>query len=237
MADKIRGFICIVLTILILVLQTTSVNADTKNNVVFDCNKTPDNPTACLACNIYHEARGENIPGMWLVAIATANRVSGDLYPAKHISTGPKIKKEGYTDQFCQVVYEQRKDRKTGVWTPMFSWTRDGKHDRVYNRGKWYDAQEIAAKMMASHLGTGPKVVDFTGGCQWYHALTIVKDGKVQELKPYWIGDYHPTVVVGGHQCYSKDEQTYINKLAEILPGIGMLRTVNLESEEIAVTK
>ena len=234
MINRLKEALALVITLVILMLQFNSASADTRDNVVFDCDKAPDNPISCLACNIYHEARGENIPGMWMVAIATANRVEGDLYPAKHISTGPKIKKEGYEDQFCQVVYEQRKDKRSGKWTPMFSWTRDGRHDRVYNRGKWYDAQEIATKMYASHTNTGPKVVDFTGGCQWYHALTIVVDGVVKELKPYWIGDYHPTVIVGGHQCYSRDEQTYVNKLAEILPGIGMLRAVNLEAGSLA---
>lgn len=227
MLNRIKGILCFFLTLLMLVLQFESAHAgETKNDVIFDCDKAPDNAITCLACNIYHEARGENLPGMWLVALATQNRVNGNLYPAKHISTGPKIKKEGYEDQFCQVVYEQRKDKKRGVWTPMFSWTRDGKNDYVYNPGKWYDAQEIATKMLASHLGTGPTVVDITGDCQWYHTTDMV---------PYWNGDYFPTVIIGNHQCYSKNERAYLNRLSEILPGVGMLRAVNMDDQTIVV--
>ncbi len=234
----LKEFFGLVLVVLILTLQTTSVNAgETKNELVIDCDKIPDNPITCIACNIYHESRSEAIPGQWLVALSTQNRVEGNLYPAKKISTGPKIKKMGYEDQFCQVVYEQRKDRLSGKWTPMFTWTRDGLHDRVYNRGKWYDALEMATKLYASHTGTGPDIPDITFGCQWYHALTIIKDGKRVPLKPYWIKDYYPTVRIGNHQCYAKDEQTYLNRLSEALPGIGMLRAVNLESEDYAVIK
>ena len=226
MINRLKEILCVILTILMLFIQFESAAGQTQREVVIDCDKAQDDPVTCLACNLYHESRSESNPGLWLVALATWNRVKGDLYPAKKISTGPKIKKEGYEDQFCQVVFEQRKDKDTGNWVAMFSWTRDGKHDRVYNRGRWYDVLELATKVYAAHTGApeAEEIFDFTFGCQWYHALSV---------SPDWSKVYHPTVTVGNHRCYVKDEQVFLNKLSESVPGIGMLRAVNLEMDSI----
>ena len=209
--------------LLVLVFSMVSVFAvagETKNETVFDCDKAPDDSVTCLACNIYHEARSEHHPGLWLVAFATKNRVDSTLYPLDN--AGPKVKKEGYTSEFCKVVYEQRRDKRTKKWVPMFSWTKDGKHDRVLNAGNWYDAIELATKIVAWHNGLGKdEIVDVTFGCQWYHRYDIT---------PYWKGDYHPTVRIGAHQCYSRNEDVYLERLNEMLPQIGMLREINAES-------
>lgn len=185
---------------------------ETKNEVIFDCDKTGDNPITCTACNIYHEARGEATPGQWLVALATKNRVDGNLYPFDN--AGPKADAEGFENQYCKVVYEQRKDRRSGKWVPMFSWTRDGKHDRVYNKARWTDAMSIAAKLIAAHEGLLASVPDITYGCQWYHRTDIT---------PYWKSSYHPTVVIGNHQCYAKNEKAYLAAMSKFLPGIMQL--------------
>ena len=215
MMYRFREWALIIGFVLISVDFTTSAFAgQTKNNVIVDCDKIPDDAATCLACNIYHEARSESHPGLWLVAWSTKNRVDGNLYPAKN--AGPKVKKAGYKDPFCQVVYEQRRDKKTRKWTPMYSWTRDGKHDRVLNLGLWLDSFEVAKMMIDFHNGVGKhKLVDITYGCQWYHRF---------DVDAYWKGDYHPTVRIGAHQCYSQNESVYLTKLGNMLPQIGMMR-------------
>lgn len=54
---------------------------------------------ACLADNIYHEARGESVAGQKAVAHVTLNRVAHHAYP----------------DTICGVVHQRR----------QFSWTRN----------------------------------------------------------------------------------------------------------------
>lgn len=200
-----------VLVSVFVVVFSNSQAGQTKNEVLFNCNDPGDSAVNCLACNIYHEARGEGSHGMWLVALATANRVEGDLYPLKN----PGKKASAFGNQFCRVIYEQRRDRRTKKMTPMFSWTLDGKHDRVYNKSKWADSREIAQLMIGSHNGSGVKIPDITFGCQWYHHTSI---------KPYWKKSYFPTVKIGKHQCYAKDEDAYLASMGEKLPTIGLLR-------------
>lgn len=222
---------------LVLVLVTVSFHittmafaGETKNTLVFDCDNPGDDAVNCVACNIYHEARSESHPGFWLVAFATKNRVDDRFYPAKKTKRarsgpGPKVKKEAFTSEFCQVVYEQRWDKKRTKWTPMFSWTRDGKHDRVYNKGDWLDALELSQKLIAWHEGTGDEeIIDFTFGCEWYHRY---------DISPYWMKQYHPTVRIGAHQCYTRNESTFLSKLGELVPQIGMMRIMALDSDSL----
>ena len=191
-----------------LFCYSLSVHADTDpQNMIFDCNHPGDNAVTCLACNIYFESRGESEPGMWLVIHATKNRVDGTLYPWEN--AGPKVAAEGFEDQYCKVVYEQRKDKRTGKWTPMFSWTKDNKHDRVYNEERWMLAILMAGRMIAANEGLQPPIPDITFGCQWYHRT---------DVSPYWQHQYHPTVVIGNHQCYSLNEKEMIKSMAGNLP-------------------
>ena len=203
------------------ILPDPAMAGQTKNDIIFDCDKPIDDSVMCLACNIYHEARSEHPPGLWLVALATKNRVVGSLYPLK--KAGPKVEKEGFTSEYCKVVYEQRYDKKRKRWVPMFSWTRDGKHDRIYNSGNWLDALELSSKIIAWHYGnSNENIVDITFGCQWYHRY---------DISPYWMKDYHPTVRIGAHQCYSRNEDVYLEQLGAILPNLGVLRAISDENK------
>lgn len=72
----------------------------------------------CLALNIYHESRGENLEGQISVAQVTMNRVEHDYFP----------------NTVCDVV-----------WQPsQFSWTHDGYSDRPRERLAWITALDIA---------------------------------------------------------------------------------------------
>ena len=75
----------------------------------------------CLALNIYHEARGENLAGRFAVAAVTMNRVRSPRFPST----------------VCDVV-----------WQPaQFSWTGDGRSDRPYEADAWIAAMEVAIRV------------------------------------------------------------------------------------------
>lgn len=62
---------------------------------------------ACLARNVYFEARGEPAPGQYAVAEVTMNRVASPYYP----------------DSVCGVVHEKRWDEIRKRHVGAFSWT------------------------------------------------------------------------------------------------------------------
>src|SRR3954453_10045701 len=62
---------------------------------------------ACLALNVYFEARGEPEAGQYAVAEVTMNRVASPYYP----------------DTVCDVVYQKNWDSIRGRYVAAFSWT------------------------------------------------------------------------------------------------------------------
>lgn len=168
--------------IVLIMFVITSVFADTKSEVIIDCDKARDNPVTCVACNIYHEARGEAPAGQLAVALVTKNRVESRLYP----------------NQYCETVWEARRDARTKKLVPMFSWTLDGKHDKVYNEKRWNMAMLLAKQVVNNN------VHDFTVGSLWYHSVNV---------NPYWMDHYYPTVRVGDHQFYAAKEEVFLETL------------------------
>lgn len=65
---------------------------------------------ACLARNVYFEARGEPIAGQHAVAEVTLNRVASQKFPST----------------VCEVVHEKRWDRRRKRYVGAFSWTELG---------------------------------------------------------------------------------------------------------------
>ena len=67
-------------------------------------NRAESRELTCLALNVYYEARGEPLAGMYAVAEVTMNRVASHRYP----------------ETVCGVVYEKRWDwlRKRNVGAP-----------------------------------------------------------------------------------------------------------------------
>lgn len=61
----------------------------------------------CLARNVYFEARGEPLAGMYAVAEVTMNRKASRLF----------------ADSVCGVVYQKKWDRLRGRFVGAFSWT------------------------------------------------------------------------------------------------------------------
>ncbi len=78
----------------------------------------------CLAMNVYHEARSEDLNGQVAVAEVTLNRVNSSKYP----------------DNVCDVVWQRK----------QFSWTLDGKSDVPKDEQAWRRAKLVAWYAMES---------------------------------------------------------------------------------------
>ena len=109
---------------------------------------------ACLAQNIYHEARNETTAGMLAVADVTMNRVEAEEFP----------------NTVCEVVYEaphyvSKKDGKRYPYRHrcQFSWYCDGKPDTVNNTKKYQAIYILSLYAMESKM-------DLTDGALFYHA-------------------------------------------------------------------
>ncbi len=100
---------------------------------------------ACIALNIYHEARGEPDMGKLAVGHVVMNRVSDPEFP----------------NVACEVV------RQGGEWPRnrcQFSWWCDGRSDRPRNSAAWQEAIDMAKRVYAG------RSADPTQGALWYHA-------------------------------------------------------------------
>lgn len=124
----------------------------------------------CLAQNIYFEAGFEPGEGMDAVAHVTLNRVSDSRYP----------------ESVCEVVWQKG----------QFSWTRDGRSDRIplydkdddardYVFDAWMDSADAAVRAL---VGLSE---DQTGGANFYYAHDVVT--------PHWRDDFEVSAIIGGH--------------------------------------
>ena len=132
-----------------------------------NCDEIRYDETICSACNVYHEARGETHAGKIAVASVTHNRVEHSKFP----------------DTFCRVVWQRR----------QYSWTKDGRSDRVRDAEQWEEAYLISLIMVKSHLNDEPLFTDITKGSLWYHA---------DYVQPYWSVGITPEITLGRHRFY-----------------------------------
>jgi spore germination cell wall hydrolase CwlJ-like protein len=105
----------------------------------------PRKEVACLALNIYFEARGEPNEGKLAVAHVVMNRVASDRFP----------------DTVCNVVRQGGEERR---YRCQFSWWCDGRSDTPRSKADWQRSNEIALQV---YWGRTP---DPTDGALWYHA-------------------------------------------------------------------
>ena len=92
--------------------------------VFADCNF--DRQVEVLALNMYHEARGESIDGMIMVAEVTLNRVNHPRYP----------------NDICSVVYQRR----------QFSWTHTILNHTPRETDSWELALELARGILSGEI-------------------------------------------------------------------------------------
>ena len=143
-----------------------------------DCDRLRNDALACLACNIYHEARSEGADGMKLVGKITMNRVGSQDFP----------------DDVCAVVWQRH-----GTGPAQFSWTHDGRSDRVGNPAAWRRAVRTAALMIQDHYD--PRVTVLIAGQMhgpddlWFHA---------GHVRPRWTANLELVARIGRHVVYRR---------------------------------
>lgn len=119
----------------------------------------------CLATNIYHEARGEPIIGQIAVAQVTMNRVQHNYFP----------------DDVCSVVWDDY----------QFSWTHDGRSDKIRDHRAYQVALNIAETVYHNEED------DPTAGSLFYHAKYI--------SPPRWTQYMEISTEIGVHVFYNWD--------------------------------
>jgi spore germination cell wall hydrolase CwlJ-like protein len=110
-------------------------------------NKVDQQNVACLALNVYFEARGEPEAGHYAVAEVTMNRVASRRYP----------------NTVCAVVYEKNWDVLRKRHVSAFSWT-EFKTRPEPTGAEWVRSQAVAEEVY--HGRNEPKLA----GVTHYHA-------------------------------------------------------------------
>lgn len=130
---------------------------------------------ACLARNIYFEAKGEGELGMAAVAVVVRNRIQ-----------------HGFANDACAVVYQQNQVTKNeGITTRrvkicQFSWTCE-QNKKVTNKSIYALSEQIAAAVL--YDGAYPDL--FPDNVLFYHA---------DYVNPRW--RYQRYAVIGNHIFY-----------------------------------
>ena len=105
---------------------------------------------ACLALNVYHEARGEPLAGQYAVAEVTMNRVASPRYP----------------NTVCEVVYEKNWDYIRHRYVAGFSWTEFDSVAKLKEK-TWQQAWDVANAVYFK------RYVPKLQGVLFYHARRI----------------------------------------------------------------
>ena len=128
----------------------------------------------CLADVLYFEARGESVAGQAAVAEVVLNRVESGKFP----------------NSICGVVHQSN---NRGC---QFSWTCDGKADRVRNP----DAYAQVAKVAKALMEGAPRPL--TDGATYFHTPSV---------RPAWAKKFTRTATVGSHIFYRPRVRTASN--------------------------
>ncbi len=153
--------ICPSILLLLLLLFTTPAHA------VIDCDKIRDNDNIILACNMYHESRSEPEVCQWAIGLLTLHRVKSSLFP----------------NTVSKVVWDVTSKN------PEFSWTLDGKSDKIYEDEAWEFAQNLANILLDPDL----ILVDFLDKALYYHQAATC---------PKWYKDCTIIYTCGKHTFY-----------------------------------
>jgi N-acetylmuramoyl-L-alanine amidase len=157
--------------------------ADAKPSIV-NCEKLDKtDQIGHLACNIYFEARDQSVKGQFLVAQVTVARARCEAYP----------------DNIYDVVWQKKWVKKKRRYISQFSWTLDGKSDKVRERHAWNTALSIAS-IVYRQLWDDTFEVDVGVPDKWlithYHA---------DYVKPSWRKQMKFATKEGEHLFYHKE--------------------------------
>jgi spore germination cell wall hydrolase CwlJ-like protein len=139
--------------------------------------------TYCMALNIYHESRSENLAGKFAVADVVINRVNDRRYP----------------DSVCGVIYDAElkpswKDPTKEV--PIrnrcqFSWYCDGKLDDPTETDAWNESILVAHQSIYEG-----RMLGLTEGATHYHTTYV---------EPYWASSLDLVGHIGSHIFYREN--------------------------------
>ena len=139
--------------------------------------------TYCMALNIYHESRSENLAGKFAVADVVLNRVNDRSYP----------------DTVCGVIYDAElqpswKDPTKEV--PIrnrcqFSWYCDGKLDDPTETDAWNESILVAHQSIYEG-----RMLGLTEGATHYHTTYV---------EPYWASSLDLVGHIGSHIFYREN--------------------------------
>ena len=130
---------------------------------------------ACLALNLYFEARSESLAGQIAVGFTTMNRVADERYP----------------DTVCGVV-KQAKYHGWDLENPIrhqcqYSWFCDGMSDLPTD-----DKAMLEATILAQNIYYG-RITDISSGATHYHASYV---------HPYWADEMTTVLTIDQHIFY-----------------------------------
>lgn len=132
--------------------------------VIHVCKKT-DSSVDALACNIYHEARGEDIVGQLAVGFVTLNR----------------MKEEGFPGSVRKVVYQPS----------QFSWTLPRGSYKIRDAESWRVAKDISKFLYKIRNNEVLYTkLDPTYGSTYYHSTRVRPYWAKYFIKTVTIG-YH----------------------------------------------
>ena len=134
----------------------------------------------CMALNIYHESRSENMAGRYAVADVVLNRVYDTRYP----------------DNVCDVIYQGKHKpswKDPNELVPIrnqcqFSWYCDGLSDEPTDNDAWNDSVLIAIQILENDKHRG-----LTEGATHYHATFV---------NPFWAERLQLIGHIGSHIFY-----------------------------------
>ena len=139
--------------------------------------------TYCMALNIYHESRSENLAGKFAVADVVLNRVNDRSYP----------------DTVCGVIYDAElkpswKDPTKEVPVRnrcQFSWYCDGKLDDPTETDAWNESILVAHQSIYEG-----RMLGLTEGATHYHTTYV---------EPYWASSLDLVGHIGSHIFYREN--------------------------------
>jgi len=173
------------INVLFLTLLTSDVNASAIDwDVVGKGDQwLIDENTYCMALNIYHESRSENLAGKFAVADVVMNRVYDRRYP----------------ESICGVIYQA--EMKPSWKDPLnmipvrnrcqFSWFCDGKSDEPNEEDAWNESLLVAHQSINEGRMAG-----ITEGATHYHTTWV---------EPYWASSLNQIGTIGSHIFYRAD--------------------------------
>lgn len=131
-----------------------------------------DKSAECLALNMYHETRDQDIAGSLAVTIVVLNRVNDNRFP----NTICGVIKEGPTHTSGLPIKNKC----------QFSWYCDGEDDKPYDRVMYNKMYTLAKSILINET----LLLDITNGATHYHATYVSPDWSKTKTRTVQIQDH-----------------------------------------------